>query len=113
MLAKLTKLAEEFNVAVLYTNQVMSNPDGGMTFVADPKKAAGGHVLAHASTTRLELKKGRGDTRICKGAPLPCLPPLLDMVSSSLLCSTSCRLDRFLKAHHSCIIHFSLPCPFS
>ena len=64
-------------------------------FVADPKKAASGHVLAHASTTRLELKQGRGDTRICKGAPLPCLPPLLDMVSSSFLCSTSCRLDRF------------------
>ena len=70
MLSKLTKLAEEFNVAVLYTNQVMSNPDGGMSFVPDPKKAVGGHVLAHLSTTRLELKKGRGDTRICKGAPL-------------------------------------------
>lgn len=57
MLAKLMKLAEEFNVAVLYTNQVMSNPDGGMSFVSDPKKPVGGHVLAHASTTRLELKK--------------------------------------------------------
>jgi hypothetical protein len=57
MLSKLMKLAEEFNVAVLYTNQVMSNPDGGMSFVSDPKKPVGGHVLAHASTTRLELKK--------------------------------------------------------
>jgi len=53
-------------VAVLYTNQVMSNPDGGMSFVSDPKKPVGGHVLAHASTTRLELKKGRGEQRICK-----------------------------------------------
>ena len=35
----------------------MSNPDGGMSFVSDPKKPVGGHVLAHASTTRLELKK--------------------------------------------------------
>ena len=35
-------------------------------FVSDPKKPVGGHVLAHASTTRLELKKGRGDLRICK-----------------------------------------------
>ena len=33
---------------------------------SDPKKPVGGHVLAHASTTRLELKKGRGDLRICK-----------------------------------------------
>jgi meiotic recombination protein DMC1 len=66
MLSKLMKMAEEFNVAVFYTNQVMSNPDGGMSFVSDPKKPVGGHVLAHASTTRLELKKGRGDQRICK-----------------------------------------------
>jgi RecA/RadA recombinase len=44
----------------------MSNPDGGMSFVSDPKKPVGGHVLAHASTTRLELKKGRGEQRICK-----------------------------------------------
>ena len=68
MLSKLTKLAEEFNVAVLYTNQVMSNPDGAMSFVPDPKKPVGGHVLAHLSSTRLELKKGRGETRVCKGA---------------------------------------------
>ena len=71
MLSKLMKLAEEFNVAVLYTNQVMSNPDGGMSFVADPKKPVGGHVLAHASTTRLELKKGRSDQRICKVVDSP------------------------------------------
>ena len=31
----------------------MSDPAGGMTFVADPKKHVGGHVLAHASTVRL------------------------------------------------------------
>jgi RecA/RadA recombinase len=111
MLAKLTKLAEEFNVAVLYTNQVMSNPDGGMTFVADPKKAAGGHVLAHASTTRLELKKGRGDTRICKGAPLPWLPPLAMMSSrrrSSPLLDVV-AIELLVNTHRSCL---SLPRPF-
>mmetsp|Transcript_6756 Transcript_6756/g.23747 ORF Transcript_6756/g.23747 Transcript_6756/m.23747 type:complete len:196 (-) Transcript_6756:33-620(-) len=74
MLSKITKMAEEFNVAVLITNQVMSNPDGGMTFVSDPKKPVGGHVLAHASTTRLELKKGRGDCRICKVVDSPSQP---------------------------------------
>ena len=90
MLSKITKKAEEFNVAVLITNQVMSNPDGGMTFVSDPKKpgmvecfafnethshvSVGGHVLAHASTTRLELKKGRGDCRICKVVDSPSQP---------------------------------------
>jgi hypothetical protein len=31
------KLAEEFNVAVYLTNQVVSDPGGAMTFVQDPK----------------------------------------------------------------------------
>jgi hypothetical protein len=39
-LSSITKLAAQFNIAVLLTNQVMSNPDGGMTFVA-------GAMLAH------------------------------------------------------------------
>jgi len=38
---------------------MMADPAGGMTFVADPKKPVGGHILAHASTTRLALRKGR------------------------------------------------------
>eukprot|EP01135_Chromosphaera_perkinsii_P011912 Nk52_evm29s2531 gene=Nk52_evmTU29s2531 len=66
MLSRLIKIAEEFNVAVLVTNQMMADPGAGMTFVADPKKPIGGHILAHASTTRLMLRKGRGETRICK-----------------------------------------------
>lgn len=44
----ISQIAEEFNVAVVITNQVISDPAGGMTFVQDPKKPAGGHVLAHA-----------------------------------------------------------------
>jgi meiotic recombination protein DMC1 len=32
------KLSEEFNFAVLMTNQMTSDPGGGMTFVSDPKK---------------------------------------------------------------------------
>ena len=30
-----------------------SDPGAGMSFVSDPKKPVGGHVLAHASTTRV------------------------------------------------------------
>ena len=41
---------------------------------ADPKKPVGGHVLAHACTTRLSLRKGRGDQRICKIYDSPSLP---------------------------------------
>ena len=51
-----------------------SDPGAGMTFVADPKKPVGGHILAHASTTRLSLRKGRAETRVCKIYDSPCLP---------------------------------------
>ncbi|KAI8908846.1 meiotic recombination protein dmc1/lim15-like protein [Powellomyces hirtus] len=73
-IAILMRIAEEFNVAVFITNQMCADPGGGLTFVADPKKPIGGHVLAHASTTRLYLRKGRGETRICKIYDSPDVP---------------------------------------
>lgn len=45
MLSRLIKIAEEFNVAIYLTNQVQSDPGAGMTFVADPKKPVGGHIM--------------------------------------------------------------------
>ena len=48
------------------TNQMTSDPGATMTFQADPKKPIGGHILAHASTTRIALRKGRGELRIAK-----------------------------------------------
>jgi meiotic recombination protein DMC1 len=33
---------------------------------ADGRKPVGGHVLAHASTTRILLRKGRGEERVAK-----------------------------------------------
>ena len=74
MMNQLIKLAEEFNVTVYITNQVVADPGGASMFVADPKKPVGGHILAHASTTRLSLRKGRGDQRICKIYDSPSLP---------------------------------------
>ena len=74
MMSTLTKIAEEFNVAVYITNQVVSDPGGASMFVADPKKPVGGHILAHASTTRLSFRKGRGDQRIAKIYDSPNLP---------------------------------------
>jgi meiotic recombination protein DMC1 len=74
MLSTLIKIGTEYNVAVVITNQVMSNPDGGMTFVSDPKKAVGGHVLAHASTWRCEMKKGGGECRVIKVVDSPTMP---------------------------------------
>ena len=70
----LQRLADEFGVAVVLTNQVVANVDGGAMFAADSKKPIGGHIIAHASTTRLYLRKGRGEQRICKIYDSPCLP---------------------------------------
>ena len=38
------------------------------------QKPIGGNIMAHASTTRLSLRKGRGNTRVCKIYDSPCLP---------------------------------------
>ncbi len=51
-----------------------ADPGASLTFVADPKKPIGGHVLAHASTTRLYLRKGRAETRIAKIYDSPDVP---------------------------------------
>ncbi|CAG8494290.1 14776_t:CDS:10 [Funneliformis caledonium] len=66
--------AQEYNVAVYITNQVQADPGSNMMFVSDPRKPIGGHVLAHASTVRLYLRKGRGDERIAKIYDSPDMP---------------------------------------
>ncbi|XP_065066052.1 meiotic recombination protein DMC1/LIM15 homolog [Rhopilema esculentum] len=74
MLSRLQKISEEYNVAVFITNQMTADPGGIMHFQADPKKPVGGHILAHASTTRISLRKGRGELRIAKIFDSPDLP---------------------------------------
>lgn len=45
----------------------MADPSGAMgAFMGDTKKPVGGNILAHASTTRLYLRKGKGEQRVCK-----------------------------------------------
>jgi DNA repair protein RAD51 len=62
-LRKLHILAEEYHIAVVLTNQVTANVDGG----TGPKfMPIGGHIMAHSATTRLSLKKGRSGQTICK-----------------------------------------------
>jgi len=63
-LRHLTRLAQEFGLSVFITNQVTADP-GGMSFAKDSTKPIGGNIIAHASTTRLRLRKGRGENRIC------------------------------------------------
>ena len=59
----LMKIADTHNVAVYVTNQVMSKPD---QFFGDPTTAIGGHIVAHASTFRIYLRKGRKGSRVAK-----------------------------------------------
>ncbi|KAJ0582687.1 DNA repair protein RAD51 [Helianthus annuus] len=72
-LRSLQKLADEFGVAVVITNQVVAQVDGSAMFAGPQIKPIGGNIMAHASTTRLALRKGRGEERICKVISSPCL----------------------------------------
>ena len=69
----LTRMSAEFGIAVVMTNQVVANPDG-MSFAKDSTKPIGGNIIAHASTTRLRMRKGRGENRICTVFDSPTLP---------------------------------------
>uniref|UniRef100_A0A0K0FUM1 DNA repair protein RAD51 homolog n=1 Tax=Strongyloides venezuelensis TaxID=75913 RepID=A0A0K0FUM1_STRVS len=73
-LRHLLRLADEFGVAVVMTNQVMANVDGSAMYGGDTRKPTGGNIMAHASTTRLYFKKGKGEQRICKVYDSPWLP---------------------------------------
>lgn len=74
-LRKLSEFATEFNIAVFMTNQVQSDPGASALFAsADGRKPVGGHVLAHASATRLLLRKGRGEERVAKLMDSPDCP---------------------------------------
>ncbi|KAK4689663.1 meiotic recombination protein DMC1, partial [Tremellales sp. Uapishka_1] len=74
-LSRLQKIAEEFNVAVLLTNQVQADPGAAAMFAAaSSAKPVGGHILAHASATRIALRKGRGEERIAKLNDSPDMP---------------------------------------
>lgn len=67
----LMRLAETNNLCVYVTNQVMSKPD---TFFGDPTQAIGGHVVAHASTYRIYLRKGKKGSRVAKLIDSPSMP---------------------------------------
>ena len=67
----LLKLADLNNLCVYVTNQVMSKPD---MFFGDPTQAIGGHIVAHASTFRIYLRKGKKGARVAKLIDSPNMP---------------------------------------
>jgi DNA repair protein RadA len=70
-LHKLLRLAEAYNIAVVVTNQVQANP---VVFYGSPERPAGGHVMAHACTHRVHIRRGKGGTRVAKVIDSPYLP---------------------------------------
>lgn len=70
-LHNLMKLAEQHNLAVYVTNQVMANP---AQLFGDPTTAIGGHIVGHASTYRMYLRRGKKDSRVAKLVDSPDLP---------------------------------------
>jgi len=67
----LMKIADANNFCVYVTNQVMAKPD---VFFGDPTQAIGGHIVAHASTFRVYLRKGKKGTRVAKLVDSPSQP---------------------------------------
>jgi DNA repair protein RadA len=67
----LLRLADSNNICVYVTNQVMSKPD---MFFGDPTQAIGGHIVAHTSTFRVYLRKGKKGSRVAKLVDSPNLP---------------------------------------
>jgi len=60
-LGDLLRIAAANDVAVGLTNQMQANPSG---YFSNPNRPAGGHIMAHAATYRVQLWKGSKNTRL-------------------------------------------------
>ncbi|MGQ4892666.1 MAG: DNA repair and recombination protein RadA [Candidatus Njordarchaeia archaeon] len=67
----LNRIAYAFNIAVIVTNQVVTNPG---IFFGNPTQAIGGNIVAHNITTRVYLRKGKGSKRVARLEDSPYLP---------------------------------------
>jgi DNA repair protein RadA len=67
-LHQLQRLSDAFNLAVYVTNQVITRPD---VLFGDPTTFVGGNVLAHMSTYRLYLRRGKEGTRVARMIDAP------------------------------------------
>jgi DNA repair protein RadA len=67
----LQRIADSHNLAVFMTNQVMANP---AIFFGNPTQAIGGHIVGHAATYRVYLRKSKGEKRIARLIDSPHLP---------------------------------------
>lgn len=72
MMHDLIRMAELYDVAIVITNQVQAAPD---VIYGDPTRPIGGHVVAHAVTYRIYLRKAKGNNRIASIIDSPKHPP--------------------------------------
>ena len=70
-LHRLLRIAEIYNIAVVVTNQVVASPDA---FFGPQDKPAGGNIVAHLSTNRVFIRKGKRNLRIARIIDSPYLP---------------------------------------
>ena len=66
------------NAVVAVTNQVSAKPDA---FFGDPTRPIGGHIVGHAATYRLYLRKSKGGKRIARLVDSPNLPEAEAVIS--------------------------------
>ena len=59
------------NAVVVVTNQVAAKPDA---FFGDPTRPIGGHIVGHAATFRIYLRKGKAGKRVARLIDSPNLP---------------------------------------
>jgi DNA repair protein RadA len=70
-LSTLGRIADTYQLAVVITNQVQTNPS---QFIGDPDQATGGNIMAHWATNRFYLRQGKGEQRIFQIYDSPALP---------------------------------------
>ncbi len=67
----LQRFSDLNNALVVVTNQVQAKPDA---FFGDPTRPIGGHIVGHAATFRVYLRKSKGQKRIARLIDSPNLP---------------------------------------
>ena len=70
-LHQLLRLADVYDLAIVVTNQVQTKPD---VLIGESTTPIGGNIVAHSCTTRIFLRKGKGDKRIARVIDSPSIP---------------------------------------
>ena len=70
-LHQILRIADLYNLVVIVTNQVQSDPG---VFYGNPEKPIGGNILSHSVTSIIYLRPGKAGSRVAKLVDSPNLP---------------------------------------